>query len=127
MGAAFEVVAVVGLMVVGRTGGGVLGGEARASKGDVYIDIGRLGVGAFTGGSGAGAVGGLPIAPFLIHGQRSASVRFDGSRLGSSVLLVVTLGLSSSLELEIDLSAPATVPSGSLTLYPKIESPSTEY
>lgn len=113
-------------------GGAVVGGLARPSNGLTYVLTGLLLIGltgALTGGSGAGAAGGLPIPvptpPALrIHGQRSVSVRF-GAPL-ALCLLALGLGFSSSL-LEADLSAPATVPKGSLTLYPKMLSPSIEY
>jgi hypothetical protein len=55
-------------------------------------------------------------------------VRFGGDWFESFRSLFVTaFGFSSSLELVTELLAPATAPRGSLTLYPKIESPSMEY
>lgn len=134
---AFAAAVAAGLSGVDRAGrgvlsGGVFGGCGIVSKGLVYTETGRLGVGERTGGSGAGVAGGFPIfepPPLRIHGQRSVSVRFCGVQSVSCVLLVVAFGFSSSLELELEceLWAPADVPRGSLTLYPKIESPSTEY
>lgn len=116
----FAAAAVAALSGTGFTGGRELGGLAVPSNGLTYTLTGLLDTGALIGGSGAGALGGMPMfvaPPLLIHGQRLVSVRFDGKRLvASSVLFVVALGFSSSLELEADLSAPATVPSGSLTL-----------
>jgi hypothetical protein len=102
--------------------------ESKVSNGDLYVDSGRRCVDAFTGGSGAGALGGLPMAaPLRIHGQRSAIVRFGGDCFSSFCgLSVNAFGFSSSLELDTELLAPATAPRGSLTLYPKIESPSIE-
>ena len=102
--------------------------ESKVSNGDLYVDRGRRCVDAFTGGSGAGALGGLPTAaPLRIHGQRSAIVRFGGDCFESFCgLSVDAFGFSSSLELDTELLAPTTAPRGSLTLYPKIESPSME-
>lgn len=103
--------------------------ESKISNGDLYVDSGRRGVGPLTSGSGAGTLGGLPTAaPLRIHGQRSANVRFGGDCFESFCgLFVDAFGFSSSLELDTELLAPATAPRGSLTLYPKIESPSIEY
>lgn len=114
---AFAAAAAEGLSGVGRTCGGVLGGLRIASKGLTYTDTGRFEAGPRTGGSGAGAAGGLPIlapTPLRIQGQRSVSVRFGGGHLLSCVLVVGAFGFSSSLELE--LCAPADVPRESLIL-----------
>ena len=103
--------------------------ESKLSNGDLYVDRGRRGVGALTGGYGVGALGDLPVAaPLRIHGQRSAIVRFGEDCLETFCgLFVDAFGFSSSLELDTKVLAPAMAPRGSLTLYPKIESPSMEY